>query len=197
MKVKGLTLSKSDVSQTINLEELLGVSFRGKKDLRLAIAQAVIDAIVERTEKGKDISGNEFAKYSKDYKASTTFKLLKDSTKPNMTLTGAMLASIDVLGDGPNTIRIGYRDNEETLKAFNHNTGDTVPARKFFGMTQKQVKELISSEFKDEIASLKGRDPERQTVADILARGFVASDTNAANQLLLTFNTLEDFDAGG
>ncbi len=196
-KPKGLELSKSNVSQTINLEELLGVSFRGQKDLRLAIAQAVIDHIVKRTrEENKDLNGKRFTKYSKDYIESTVFSVLKDSTTPNMELTGAMLASIGVLKDGPNTIQIGYDDQEEILKAYNHNVGDTVPARKFFGITNDDAKKLIEKEFKSDLARLKGRDPNKTTVSEILSRGILSEASEAARQIVTTFTTLDDFDAG-
>lgn len=196
-KPKGLELSKSNVSQTINLEELLGVSFRGQKDLRLAIAQAVIDHIVKRTrEENKDINGKRFAKYSKDYIESTVFSLLKDSTVPNMELKGSMLASIGVLKDGPNTIQIGYDDQEEILKAYNHNVGDTVLARKFFGITNDDAKKLIEKEFKSDLARLKGRDPNKRTVSEILSRGILSEASEAARQIVTTFTTLDDFDAG-
>jgi len=192
-KVKGLNLSKSQVSQTLNLEELLGVSFRGQKDLRLAIAQRVIDYIVERTEDGKDIRGNSFSAYKPSYKKSTVFELLKDSSDPNMKLTGTMLASIDVLSEGSNTIVIGFDDKTETLKAFNHNTGDTVRKREFFGIRPDDARKLIKSEFGDELAELEGRDPNRITVSEILSRGILVESNDSANGLAIVFNTIEDF----
>jgi hypothetical protein len=193
-KVKGLTLSKSEVSQSLNLEEILGVSFRGQRELRLAIAQRVIDYIVERTrDKGVDIRNQDFKAYANSYKDSTVFELLKDSDEPNLSLTGTMLASIDVLSDGPNTVVIGFDDATETLKAFNHNTGDTVKKREFFGIRADDAKKLIESEFSDELDRLENRDPNRQTVSEILARGILVEATDAAEGLAIVFNTIEDF----
>ncbi len=190
VKVKGLTLSKSEVSQTLNLEELLGVSFRGQRELRLAIAQRVIDYIVERTQNGKNIRNQDFLEYKDSYKESTVFDLLKDSTTPNMTLTGTMLASIDVLADGPNTVVIGFEDGTEILKAYNHNIGDTVKKREFFGIRADDFKKLIKDEFGPD---LNPRDPERLTVSEVLSQGILVEATDSAEGLAIVFNTIEDF----
>jgi len=191
--LKGLTLKKSDVSQTINLEELLGVSFRGERELRLAIAQRIIDHIKERTESGETVRGGSFAPYSKEYKKSTVFQLLKDGSKVNMTLTGNMLSSMDVLADGPNTIRIGFADEQERLKAFNHNTGDTLPKRPFFGVTTKEAKEVILKDFEDEIEKLKGND-DKATVQDLIDSGKLLGAYDQAKALEIVFNTMDDLD---
>ncbi len=193
MAVKGLTLTKSDVSQTINLEDVLGVSFVGEKALRLSIAQAVIDYIVERTQDGKALNGGSFKPYSKDYKESTAFNLLKDSSEVNMTLTGSMLGSIDVLSDGPNTIRIGFRDTKEKLKAFNHNTGDTLPKRPFFGVTQKEVKELIEDQFSSELNKLRSGETDSEaklTVREILSAGAVVNQNESTTGSLIFFTNI-------
>lgn len=193
MSIKGLTLKKSDVSQTINLEELFGVSFRGERELRLAIAQKIIDHIKERTEKGKSINGGGFAPYSKEYKKTTIFQLLKDGTTPDLTLTGNMLASMDVLGEGPNTVRIGFEDEKEKLKAFNHNTGDTVPKRPFFGVTKDEAKRVVLDEFKEEIDRLKGKES-GLTVADLMEQGKLLGAHDQAKALSLLFSTVDDLD---
>lgn len=193
MSLKGLTLKKSDVSQTINLEELFGVSFRGERELRLAIAQKIIDHIKERTESGKTVSGGSFAPYSKEYKKTTIFSLLKSGNTPDLTLTGNMLASIDVLGEGPNTIRIGFGDETERLKAFNHNTGDTVPRRPFFGVSKEEAKKVVLEEFKEEIDRLKGKES-GLTVADLINNGKLLGAYDQAKALNIAFATMDDLD---
>lgn len=170
-KVKGLTLSRRDVSQTINLEELLGVSFAGERALRLAIAQKVIDHIIERTQSGADLNGKTFKPYSSEYKESAEYKILKSGGKVNMTLTGNMLGDIDVLSDGPNTIHYGFEDPEEIAKAYRHNTGDAgMPKREFFGVTEGEARDLIMSEFGSEIRDLKGQGS-RRTIGQLIADG--------------------------
>jgi hypothetical protein len=160
--MKGLQLSESNVSQTIDLEELLGVSLEGERALRLAIAQSVIDYIRDRTQSGQSVSGGSFKPYSKEYRDSAEFQILKGGdTTVNLTLTGSMLADMDVLNDGPNTITIGFTDTTETAKAYNHNVGDSVPARPFFGVSEDEALDLIMSEFGQEIEDLKGRGSQR------------------------------------
>lgn len=192
--LKGLTLKKSDVSQVINLEDLFGVSFSGEKSLRLAIAQKVIDHIVKRTEEGSSVFGGGFKPYSEDYKNTAEFKLLKDGDTVNMKLTGSMLNDINLLSDSANTIRIGFEDETEILKAFNHNTGDTVPRRAFFGVTEKEAKEIILEDFSAEIARLKGNDPAKQTVKEIMEQGVLKKALEILNSkdANLIFNTIED-----
>lgn len=192
-KIKGLNLSKRDVSQTINLEEMFGVSFQGEKALRMAIAQKVIDYIVKRTQEGKDISGKNLAKYHPDYVASAEFELAgKSKNEVNMTLTGNMLAQLDVLSDSPNTIRIGWEDNEEILKAYNHNTGDTVTKREFFGITNKEAKEVILEEFESDIASLKRGGDNRKTIGDILGDAFKTRAIDTVDRLEIRFIETEE-----
>lgn len=191
-KLKGLTLKKNDVSQIINLEEIFGVSFAGNKALRQAIAQKVIDHIVERTQSGIPVTGGGFKPYSKEYKESAEFKLLKDGSTVDMTLTGAMLNDIDVLSDSANTIRIGFQDTTEKLKAFNHNTGDTLPKRPFFGVTQEEVRKVVGEEFKDEIKRLRGEDPARLTAQEIMDRGVLRTALEILNDEDFSFATIED-----
>lgn len=193
MSLKGLTLKKSDVSQTINLEELFGVSFRGERELRLAIAQKIIDHIKERTESGKTVSGGSFAPYSKEYKNTTIYSLLKSGNTPDLTLTGNMLASMDVLGEGPNTVRIGFGDELERLKAFNHNTGDTVPKRPFFGVSKDEAKRVVLDEFGEEIDRLKGKSS-GLTIADLMEQGKLLGAYDQAKALSIAFNTMDDLD---
>lgn len=194
MAITGLDLSERKVAQTINLEQILGVSFKGEKALRLAIAQAAIDHIIERTQSGKAVQGGGFKPYSKDYKDSTAFKLLKDDGAPvNMTLTGSMLADIDVLGDGENTIQIGFRDKTETAKAFNHNTGDTLPKRPFFGISDKEIKSIVKDQFSREISRLKGNPNEALTVAEVMRTGiFLSSLEGSTTAEGFFFSTVAD-----
>lgn len=179
-KFPGLKLERRDVSQTFNLEELLGVSFRGETSLRLAIAQAVIDRIVERTqEENVDREGKRFAGYSEEYEDTTAFQLLKDGSV-DMTLTGNMLNSIDVLNHGPNTIQIGFRSQRERDKAYNHNTGDTVPERAFFGLDESEFKSLVDDEFGSDLRRLRGQEPRSRSLDEIFE---AAAQTSAINQL--------------
>jgi hypothetical protein len=163
-KIPGLKLSESEVSQTIDLKELTGVNMSEFPAAKEAIAQAFIDKIVERTQDGKDVDGKDFAKkYSKAYKDSLAFDAFGKTNKVNMTLSGEMLGTIDVVESKGNKIKIGWSDAENNAKAFNHNSGDTVPKRQFFGVTDKELAE-IKREFKPQI---KDTDNDRVILAKL------------------------------
>ena len=151
-KVGKIKVTQEKLSQTINLKEVFGQSFSGQKALKEAIAQALIDKIVERTESGIAVTGKKLkAPYSKAYTKTLEFKAAgKRKNKVNMTLTGDMLRSIDVIGDSANTITIGIDEEDEAAKAFNHQVGDTVPKRPFFGLTNKDV-DAVKKEFKADL----------------------------------------------
>ncbi len=196
MAIKGLTLKVNDVSQTINLEEILGVSFVGEKALRLAIAQAVVDHIVKRTQDGKNVYGGDLkGPYSDEYQESTVYKLLKDSDDVNMTLTGSMLDDISIIKDSPTSLIIGFKDKKEKAKAFNHNTGDTkgMPKREFFGITQAQVKQIVKENFETEVRELKTGFKGRKTVAEIIRQATaLASPQGSTIGQILDFSTVVD-----
>ena len=188
--IPGLTLSKSTVRQQLDLDDLLGVSFVGERGLRQRIAQRVIDYMKERTQEANvDVNGRAFAPYSKAYTESTVFKLLKGNSKDvNMTLTANMLADVDVLSESSRSITVGFRDPTEILKAYNHNVGDTVPRRQFFGVTKKELSDLVQSDFAEDIQRLKGGSV--RTVRDILSdRAAAAADAVRGG---LTFRTVRD-----
>ena len=65
-----------------------------------------------------------------------------------------MLGLLDIIEDKGNKIKIGWTDPTENAKAFNHNTGDTVKKREFFGITAQDIK-AISTEFKPDLKKSK------------------------------------------
>lgn len=166
-KIKGLKLSQTEVSQRINLKELFGQTLVNQSDLTQEIAQAIIDRIIARTESGQSVDGGKLKKYSKDYIASPEFKAFNKSAEHvDMTLTGQMLGTLDVLDTRGDTIRIGWEDAVENAKAYNHNVGDTVTKRAFFGITDDELQD-IKSEFEDKLDD-KLQSPRRSTVAKLL-----------------------------
>jgi hypothetical protein len=156
-RIKGLKITKKEVSQTINLEKEFGVSFRGRTDLKQAIGQALIDKMVERTQSGVDVNGSSFKGYSPSYVKSDEFKAFgKSKGDINLTLTGDMLNAITPQGESAETIKIKQTGRTNILKQFNHNTGDTVKKRKNFGVTSREIKE-VKEDFKDAIKELKNK----------------------------------------
>lgn len=133
-----------------------GISFKEERALREAIGQAIIDKIIERTKSGVDINGKLFKGYSKVYVKSDEFKAFgKSKDEVNLTLSGAMLDTMDIISQDGNKITIGWDDDEEIAKAYNHNVGDTVSKRQFFGLKPKDVKQIKSMFYEDVRAALE------------------------------------------
>jgi hypothetical protein len=190
--------SQSKVSQTINLQELLGVSFKGETGFRRSVAQAVIDYILERTDKNISSTGEKFeSPYSDVYANSEEFKLAgKSKRNVNLELTGQMKASIDLISDTPNTITIGIT-GEQAKKGYNHQVGDTVPPRPFIGFQSEsevnKLKALLTKQFADEINALRDKKTLGLTVEELFGESLNVQAQNAIIEDRFIVNTLEDF----
>jgi len=95
---------------------------KGYKPLeREAIAQEIVDFIVERTLKGKDKDNVNFKGYSRSYIKSLDFKIAgKSPSNVNLKLSGDMLASLKVLNTkraGSVTVGFDASDTENNGKA--------------------------------------------------------------------------------
>lgn len=140
--------------------------------MRDQIGQAIIDRIVDRTAEGKAIGGQRDLKgpYSTAYKNSDDYADHGKSGEINMELTGRMMDDIDIISETSNTIKVGFEERIEILKAFNHNTGDTVPKRQFFGVNKTEIT-AIKKEFASELKELKESPPKekKQTIGELIA----------------------------
>jgi hypothetical protein len=152
-----LKLSESEVSQSIDLNKVLG----GNSEIPAvteAFSQALIDHIKERTESGRDVNGKIFAPYSKSYKESLAFSVFGKSNPPNLTLTGDMLGTM-FTEENNGTLSIKLDGAENNIKAFAHQTGfknhptldGKVRPREFFGITDKEIAN-IAKEFKPNLS---------------------------------------------
>lgn len=156
-KLEGLKLTEGEVSQTIDLKEVFGVSLTGNEALKQSIGQALIDRIIERTESNTSVTGGKLKAYSKEYIASDEFKAFdKSAGDVNMTLTGNMLGTLDIVDITGSKIKLGWDDATENAKAYNHNVGDTVPKRAFFGLTKTEINS-IKKEFESEVREQSGK----------------------------------------
>lgn len=159
MPIKSRKISQSEVSQKIDLKAALG-NVHKVPEIREAFLQAAIDLIVKRTQASRDVDNKIFAKYSKNYQNSLAFKVYGKSSDVNLTLTGDMLGSIDKLDESSSTATIGITGDNNILKAFAHITGfqdhptleGKVKPRDFFGITDKEIKDL-TKEFKPETSA--------------------------------------------
>ena len=125
-----------------NLKEIFGIDLKGNSELRLAMAQALLDKILDK-------------KYSKAYRASDAFKAAGKSSKVNLRLSGDMLGLIEATSETANTVTLSWEDSEEAAKAHGHITGGgRLPVRDFFGLNKKDII-AVKREFKQEIADIK------------------------------------------
>ena len=130
--------SKKEVSQTFNLKKLLG--YEPSERQKEAFFELAVNKMVDRTTSGKDIDNRKFTKYSKEYAE----KKGVSRTSVDLVLDGNMLSSFEQSKQQKNLIKIKMQEGKETLKAFNHNVGDTLPQRQFFGFKdEKQIKDVL------------------------------------------------------
>lgn len=147
-------LSKFSVSLDINLRQLLGEKVPQDSEFKEAVAQRALDIIQSRTEEGRSWKGHKFKKYSDEYRKSDDFKAFgKSAGEVNLTLTGDMLGTMDVIAETRDKITLGWDDETENAKAANHVGGVTVPKRDFFNLNKKELKQL--AQFAKELADVE------------------------------------------
>jgi hypothetical protein len=159
------------VKYQINLKELFDVPVTDEA-LRQKIGSAIIEKIIERTESGIDKTGKKFKPYSQAYKESLAFKAFGKTNQVDMTLTGDMLGTIEILKDTPSTMTFGWEDETQNAKAYNHTTGDTLPKRDFFGLPKDEL-ESIAGEFREDVKSFKDLTEAKGSKFDELALNFI------------------------
>lgn len=156
------TISISQMSQEINLKRYFG---RDASDAEMkTFAELAVEYINNRTLDGHELGGTKsFTPYTKEYADK------KGVTRGSVDLfdDGDLLNSIDAgAGDG-NNVRIELEGELETKIGFNHHTGDTLPARPWFGLTREEAKLLADKS--------KGKDPENSTTTLAELKDAIAS----------------------
>ena len=127
--------SKKEVSQRFNLKELLG--YEPNEDQKKLFYELAVDSMAQRTLNGSDIDGRSFKPYSPEYAKSKGVSV----NSVDMVLTGEMLSSFEESQSQKNIVKVKIQEGENTLKAYNHNVGDTLPKRQFFGL--KDVGQIV------------------------------------------------------
>ena len=173
-------LTLSEVSQTFDLEELTGIDLSDRPDLLTSFGQEVIDIILNRTEEGKDISGKNLKGYKEDYIDSEVFEAFGKSPREiNMILRGQMLRDLDILEINGSKVTVGFSEDLQIKKAFNHNTGDTkgMPKRRFFGVLKKDIEQ--------ELKEIKAAATEQETQESEIIRDAITAlrDRSTANEV--------------
>lgn len=140
-KAGELNISLDEISQEIDLTNYLGRKPTASE--KRAFAELAIDRINNRTLDGETVNGGKFKRYTKKY---ADFKgVTRDSV--DMFLDGDMLDSIGrrTSKEKSSTVFIQIEKGLQTKKAFNHNTGDTLPKRPFFGLTDDEAKQIAEN----------------------------------------------------
>lgn len=122
------------------------------KQERQEIADLVIEFIVDRTQRGLNVNGRKFPKYSKAYLESIDFKNAgKSKSKVDLQLSGDMLAAISLLEDRDGKIVVGFAEgSDEEGRAEGNILGtygqdEPIPgkARPFLGIKPNELKKII------------------------------------------------------
>jgi len=120
---------------------------------RREFGRRVVDRITERTQDGINKNGKAFTKYSKSYKESSVFEIYGKSSDVNLTLTGEMLASLDVKSTPARKVVIGFQSDTQEAKAHGHIFGGgykkSLPVRDFFGLPVKEQQEILKETMRD------------------------------------------------
>jgi len=118
---------------------------------RLQLADDIIEHIKRRTEAGKDKSGKSFPKYSRAYIESLDFKVAgKSPGDVNLTLSGDMLAALQLLGHQDGQITIGFEPGTDENARADGNVrgaygGEPNPrkARDFLGIAPNELAKIL------------------------------------------------------
>lgn len=166
----------------INLRELFGGKVPRDEEFKLRVGQEIIDGLVANARAGRDKSGNKWtgraARYSKTYKTSDDFQIFGKSNKVDMTLSGDMLRSINIVKQTPETIEIGFDDPEEEAKAHGHITGNVGVKRDFFPRgtdpMPRGLSEKVKQKFKEDVKTFRefgeAKEKQNQKVLALIAK---------------------------
>lgn len=120
-------------------------------DQRILLAELIMVEIRKMTKRSLDVDGAPFAEYSESYKESTEFEIAGKTSKVNLTLTGDMLASMELITHIKGQVRIGYKKtNPEAGKVQGNQSGirgnsmDIVNPRPFLGLPEPVLKSLYN-----------------------------------------------------
>jgi phage gpG-like protein len=128
-------------------------------DIKEAIAAEIISVIRKRTLKNKDKDGESFPSYSKEYVKSVDFKAAgKSKGDINLTLSGDMLASIELLEKKKNKVVIGFEEGTVQNAKADGNIRGTYgrpspikgKARPFLGISDDELEKILNKYPKDE-----------------------------------------------
>lgn len=149
------------------------------KDLRpverVAVANEIIEFIINRTQSGKDKDNNDFPGYTKGYKKSLNFKNAGKGSTPNLRLTGEMLNTMELISHKSGSLLIGYDRNDSDLNgkvegnrigSYGQDDPDPDKARDFLGITESDLNKILEKFPTD---TKKKKDATRKKAIDIVS----------------------------
>lgn len=117
------------------------------------IAEEILNFIVERTKKGVGSDGKKFPEYSSEYINSFDFKAAgKSKGKVDLTLSGEMLDSIEIIEAKKGKIVYGYSSDNEMqgraegnlLGTYGRDAPNPSKARNFLALSGKELSLILS-----------------------------------------------------
>jgi len=125
-----MPIKKNKISFTLDLsKQIKKIKPSKRKEVTELIGVTVIDAMGEYLDKGS----------SPVSKGSYKKKMADGKTISDLYETGAMLGNLKFINT-KEKVEFKITDTTEKLKAFNHNTGDTLPTRQFLPDDEKGEK---------------------------------------------------------
>ena len=141
-KKKKMPLNKSRVTKFVDLK---GIPKDLLDDTAEEVGEFIIAKILEDAGSGRSsVTGRNWSKLSPAYKAIKASQ--SSSTRANLELKGDLLDDLDWRLNG-RRVEVGwFGGGEQVLKAFNHNTGDTLPKRQSITGPKQSFRPGISKE---------------------------------------------------
>jgi hypothetical protein len=123
-----MAINLSEVSFDFEIPNFDQVPEGARDELVDEIGEFLLDSILDYVgDSNSPVAGGKFKK-----ELSEAYAKLSGKNSANLDFTGSMLDSLEIIPDYDNGIvTIGVFDPDETPKAFNHQTGDTLPVRQF------------------------------------------------------------------
>lgn len=144
---------------------LRGLSSQEKAEAKVVAGDIFVEEINKFLDKSSSpVEGGAFKKKKADGDSSKLFEF------------GDMRASITFEGRGENKVEVGIFNESEAPKAFNHNTGDTLPQRAFIPERDEQFSEKIMSKVNQAIKEIKDRSQVRVDITSDLVEEVLTID---------------------
>lgn len=132
--------------------------------------------------KNLDKNNRKFAPYSKSYKGSLDFKIGgKSASNVDLTLSGELLDSLDLISDTSGSLLIGHHKNdtqlngkaEGNIKGTYGNKSQVTKGRDYLGITKKDLTEILK---KYPLKDFEERMKRTQTVLGAISKASEVND---------------------